>query len=91
VALNVSRGVLQTLVDKHFPAPDRSRIQRLLGLEAPSASSKSVKVEEVVNSKAGGSSSSNGGGFLDQEASSSAGSKRKSSKCHINQMYETKC
>jgi len=29
------RGVLQTLVEKHFPAPDRNRIQRLLGLEPP--------------------------------------------------------
>lgn len=32
------RGVLQTLVEKHFPAPDRNRIQRLLGLEAPTPS-----------------------------------------------------
>ena len=29
------RGVLQTLVEKHFPAPDRNRIHRLLGLEPP--------------------------------------------------------
>lgn len=28
-----SRGVFQTLVEKHFPAPDRERINRLLGLE----------------------------------------------------------
>jgi hypothetical protein len=27
------RGVLQTLIEKHFPAPDRSRINRLIGLE----------------------------------------------------------
>lgn len=33
--LIIYRGVLQTLVEKHFPAPDRSRIQRLLGLEPP--------------------------------------------------------
>ncbi|KAJ8712674.1 hypothetical protein PYW08_007978 [Mythimna loreyi] len=29
------RGVFQTLVEKHFPAPDRERINRLLGLEPP--------------------------------------------------------
>jgi len=29
------RGVLQTLVEKHFPAPDRNRIHRLLGLDPP--------------------------------------------------------
>lgn len=28
-----ARGVFQTLVEKHFPAPDRERINRLLGLE----------------------------------------------------------
>ncbi len=33
-------GVFQTLVEKHFPAPDRSRIHRLLGLEPPSSVSK---------------------------------------------------
>ncbi|KAJ2940233.1 hypothetical protein O0L34_g11799 [Tuta absoluta] len=27
------RGVFQSLVEKHFPAPDRNRINRLLGLE----------------------------------------------------------
>lgn len=26
---------MQALVEKHFPAPDRNRIQRLLGLEPP--------------------------------------------------------
>lgn len=31
----VFRGVLQTLVEKHFPAPDRNRINRLLGLDLP--------------------------------------------------------
>lgn len=33
MTLVYSRGVFQTLVEKHFPAPDRNRIQRLLGLE----------------------------------------------------------
>lgn len=35
-------GVFQTLVEKHFPAPDRNRIHRLLGLEPPSNSKKSL-------------------------------------------------
>lgn len=29
----VCRGVLQSLVEKHFPAPDRHRIHRLLGID----------------------------------------------------------
>ncbi|XP_012223697.1 protein strawberry notch isoform X3 [Linepithema humile] len=33
--VSTAKGVLQTLVEKHFPAPDRNRIQRLLGLEPP--------------------------------------------------------
>lgn len=32
--LFINRGVFQSLVEKHFPAPDRDRINRLLGLEA---------------------------------------------------------
>ncbi|XP_049824362.1 protein strawberry notch isoform X2 [Aethina tumida] len=31
--VSTAKGVFQTLVEKHFPAPDRNRIQRLLGLE----------------------------------------------------------
>lgn len=30
----VFRGVFQSLVEKHFPAPDRNRINRLLGLDS---------------------------------------------------------
>ncbi|XP_014483079.1 PREDICTED: protein strawberry notch-like isoform X2 [Dinoponera quadriceps] len=33
--VSTAKGVLQSLVEKHFPAPDRNRIQRLLGLEPP--------------------------------------------------------
>ncbi|XP_011297794.1 protein strawberry notch isoform X2 [Fopius arisanus] len=36
--VSTAKGVLQTLVEKHFPAPDRNRIHRLLGLEPPKAS-----------------------------------------------------
>lgn len=49
------RGVLQTLVEKHFPAPDRSRISRLLGIELP----QTPLVEDYVFDNAGGSSESN--------------------------------
>ena len=31
--VSTAKGVLQTLVEKHFPAPDRSRALRLLGLD----------------------------------------------------------
>ncbi|XP_015606574.1 protein strawberry notch isoform X2 [Cephus cinctus] len=36
--VSTAKGVLQTLVEKHFPAPDRNRIHRLLGLEPPRTS-----------------------------------------------------
>ena len=32
--VSTAKGVLQTLVEKHFPAPDRSRALRLLGLDS---------------------------------------------------------
>ncbi|KPI99007.1 Protein strawberry notch [Papilio xuthus] len=35
--VSTAKGVFQTLVEKHFPAPDRTRINRLLGLEAKPA------------------------------------------------------
>ncbi|XP_026728518.1 protein strawberry notch isoform X1 [Trichoplusia ni] len=35
--VSTAKGVFQTLVEKHFPAPDRDRINRLLGLEPPRA------------------------------------------------------
>ncbi|XP_017785168.1 PREDICTED: protein strawberry notch isoform X2 [Nicrophorus vespilloides] len=35
--VSTAKGVFQTLVEKHFPAPDRSRIHRLLGIEPPSS------------------------------------------------------
>nr|CAH7748970.1 unnamed protein product [Callosobruchus chinensis] len=40
--VSTAKGVFQTLVEKHFPAPDRNRIQRLLGLENPSNSKKTA-------------------------------------------------
>jgi hypothetical protein len=55
------RGVLQTLVEKHFPAPDRNRIHRLLGLD-PSRKSDSSKL--------------NNNGDIDAEASGSSGKRK---------------
>lgn len=46
--------MLQTLVEKHFPAPDRSRILRLLGLSPPRKDKKSKKSDD--DDEAGGSS-----------------------------------
>jgi hypothetical protein len=34
--VSTAKGVFQSLIEKHFPAPDRNRINRLLGLENPS-------------------------------------------------------
>ena len=34
--VSTAKGVLQSLVDKHFPAPDRSRVLKLLGLDKSS-------------------------------------------------------
>lgn len=33
--VSTAKGVFQSLIEKHFPAPDRNRINRLLGLDAP--------------------------------------------------------
>jgi hypothetical protein len=46
---------MQTLVEKHFPAPDRSRIQRLLGLDPPPKSNGASA--DAAQDEAGGSSS----------------------------------
>jgi hypothetical protein len=55
------RGVLQTLVEKHFPAPDRNRIHRLLGLDPPRKSD---------------SSKFNNNGDIDAEACGSSGKRK---------------
>nr|XP_022905904.1 protein strawberry notch isoform X2 [Onthophagus taurus] len=46
--VSTAKGVFQTLVEKHFPAPDRNRIQRLLGIE-----NKKVNGNEEANSSTG--------------------------------------
>lgn len=52
VLLFVHRGVLQSLVEKHFPAPDRNRIHRFLGIDPKKAK------QEAQNGDAEASSSS---------------------------------
>lgn len=53
--VSTAKGVLQTLVEKHFPAPDRSRILRILGLSPPRKDKKSKKSDDD-DDEAGGSS-----------------------------------
>ncbi|KAH9640372.1 hypothetical protein HF086_003058 [Spodoptera exigua] len=60
--LYVDRGVFQTLVEKHFPAPDRDRINRLLGLEPPRT--KAAPSHQPVHTQ-------NGKNGLDDEANTS--------------------
>ncbi|XP_034947420.1 protein strawberry notch isoform X2 [Chelonus insularis] len=52
--VSTAKGVLQTLVEKHFPAPDRNRIQRLLGLDPPKIQA-TIPEEETTVTTAGGS------------------------------------
>ncbi|XP_059487413.1 protein strawberry notch [Neocloeon triangulifer] len=56
--VSTAKGVMQTLVEKHFPAPDRNRIQRLLGIEAPpkEANGGGATVEDPDDLQAGSSS-----------------------------------
>lgn len=65
-----SRGVFQSLVEKHFPAPDRNRINRILGLTGP-ADKKSTIQSIIAKVKAANRNK--------EEPSSSANNKRKSS------------
>ncbi|BES90477.1 Strawberry notch homolog [Nesidiocoris tenuis] len=40
--VSTAKGVLQTLVEKHFPAPDRSRISHLIGIDKKRGNSNNV-------------------------------------------------
>lgn len=53
----ILRGVLQSLVEKHFPAPDRNRIKKLLGNVGIE-----LKQSKVQNGDSQGPSSSGGTG-----------------------------
>ncbi|XP_073834812.1 protein strawberry notch isoform X2 [Musca autumnalis] len=41
--VSTAKGVFQSLVEKHFPAPDRNRINRILGLSEPEGNRKSIQ------------------------------------------------
>ncbi|XP_045770703.1 protein strawberry notch-like isoform X1 [Maniola jurtina] len=51
--VSTAKGVFQTLVEKHFPAPDRERINRLLGLEAKTKTVVPIPVVTPLNGKNG--------------------------------------
>uniref|UniRef100_A0A182RCZ4 Strawberry notch n=1 Tax=Anopheles funestus TaxID=62324 RepID=A0A182RCZ4_ANOFN len=53
--VSTAKGVLQSLVEKHFPAPDRSRINRLLGLTDSRMQFNSI-LEDIARSKEAASS-----------------------------------
>ncbi|XP_052900926.1 protein strawberry notch [Anopheles moucheti] len=53
--VSTAKGVLQSLVEKHFPAPDRSRINRLLGLTDTRKQFSSI-LEDIARSKEAASS-----------------------------------
>ncbi|XP_013794110.1 protein strawberry notch homolog 1-like [Limulus polyphemus] len=55
--VSTAKGVLQTLIDKHFPAPDRKKMSRLLGLESfMKEEAKEIKrpISPVASSSCGG-------------------------------------
>uniref|UniRef100_A0A182MMQ2 Strawberry notch n=1 Tax=Anopheles culicifacies TaxID=139723 RepID=A0A182MMQ2_9DIPT len=53
--VSTAKGVLQSLVEKHFPAPDRLRINRLLGLTDTRKQFNSI-LEDITRSKEAASS-----------------------------------
>ncbi|CAB3245582.1 unnamed protein product [Arctia plantaginis] len=52
--VSTAKGVFQTLVEKHFPAPDRNRINRLLGLEAPRGKAAAAAIHKQQNGNKNG-------------------------------------
>lgn len=64
------RGVFQSLVEKHFPAPDRNRINRLLGLDGSKKTTlQSILDEDTAKPKQN-----------EQTSAVASGSKRKSNR-----------
>lgn len=71
--VSTAKGVFQSLVEKHFPAPDRNRINRLLGLEPKKTVLSQIMAEPTLKSKAEASASA-------AAAVAAANLKRKSSR-----------
>uniref|UniRef100_A0A8D9EDV4 Protein strawberry notch n=1 Tax=Cacopsylla melanoneura TaxID=428564 RepID=A0A8D9EDV4_9HEMI len=68
--VSTAKGVLQSLVEKHFPAPDRARVRRLLELAG--------RGKKTNNSSSGSGTTTNGTTEKDNGESTSRG-KRKAS------------
>merc|ERR1712173_101510 len=56
--VSTAKGVMQSLVEKHFPAPDRNKINKLLGIGA-SQEKKSIFEELDIDSNSASASSEN--------------------------------
>lgn len=77
--VSTAKGVFQSLVEKHFPAPDRNRISRLLGLDLPST--KKPTLAEILDEKPAKKSTVVSSATASSSASSSTtNNKRKSSR-----------
>ncbi|XP_037935449.1 protein strawberry notch isoform X2 [Teleopsis dalmanni] len=59
--VSTAKGVFQSLVEKHFPAPDRNRINRILGLNTTDDRKLTIQaiIDEVKNKSKNEASSSN--------------------------------
>uniref|UniRef100_A0A2M4AB38 Putative nuclear helicase mop-3/sno dead-box superfamily n=1 Tax=Anopheles triannulatus TaxID=58253 RepID=A0A2M4AB38_9DIPT len=64
--VSTAKGVIQSLVEKHFPAPDRNRINRLLGIGEP----RPTKLDSIL------SAIDSGGGGGGSKAKTAADAKR---------------
>ncbi|XP_065201185.1 protein strawberry notch isoform X3 [Planococcus citri] len=51
--VSTAKGVLQSLVEKHFPAPDRNRIHRLLGIDTKKLKQENGNANNEAGSSAG--------------------------------------
>ncbi|XP_058978487.1 protein strawberry notch [Musca domestica] len=71
--VSTAKGVFQSLVEKHFPAPDRNRINRILGLSEPE-SRKSI--QSIIAEVKAANRHRN-------DASSTSANKRKSSRSDV--------
>ncbi|XP_055677272.1 protein strawberry notch isoform X2 [Lutzomyia longipalpis] len=72
--VSTAKGVFQSLVEKHFPAPDRSRIQRLLGIEAPP---KKTTLQMIMDDEPQASSTTASSGVSKRKSSRQAAQKNK--------------
>ncbi|XP_058128466.1 protein strawberry notch [Anopheles coustani] len=69
--VSTAKGVLQSLVEKHFPAPDRNRINRVLGLDGGGGRTQLDSLLQDISSARGGAnkgaSTSAGIGLVDSK------------------------